>query len=67
MNTSPKVVRCLPSPRDIIQLCQQLQAMWSPAGRMRRIVRRRPAWLFPSVQLALLRLEPTGRQRHSRN
>lgn len=56
-------VRYLPSTQEIRRICLQIQADWSPAERIRRIVKRRQGWLPPFVGAAELGLVPTGRRR----
>jgi len=56
-------VRYLPSTQEIKRICLQIQAAWSPAERIRRIVRRRQHWLPPFVGTAELGLVPVRRNR----
>jgi hypothetical protein len=67
MNSGSHEVRYLPSTREIKRVCLQIQAEWSPAERIRRIVRRRQHWLPPFVRAADWGLLRADRQRDLKN
>ena len=58
-------VRHLPSPHEIRQICQRIQAAWSPAERLCRIVTHYQPWLWSCVPVADLGLQPTERHQFS--
>ena len=55
MTANNQGVASIPSPRQIKQMCRQIQATWSAKERARRIVVNRQAWLPGLV--------PAGRHR----
>lgn len=48
---SPRAEEWNPTPRQIRQLCQEIQTRWSPAERKRRrVFKPAPTWQPPTVQ-----------------